>query len=142
MAQVASRTPELSVLVAAVRAAGLLGALSNPNAVLTVFAPNNAAFERFIEKRNTTAQALLADTGTLQNILRYHVVAGRAVDSCDVSTSVRLTTLQGGDVFVSVVLPPGTITVAGRGSSADVLRADIRACSSVIHIINNVLLPS
>merc|ERR1711966_530124 len=59
-------------LVAAVQAAGLVGALSG-DGPLTVFAPTDAAFQALPDG---IVDALLADTDTLTKVLLYHVVAG------------------------------------------------------------------
>ena len=132
----------LATLSAALKAAGLTGALSDTGAVLTVFAPTNAAFEALAKKKGlSSAQGLLADTAALADILKYHVVPGRAVDACDLDTTLTLPTLQGNNLFLSVILPPGQLSVAGIGSTASVVKADVRVCKSVVQVIDTVLLP-
>ena len=56
----AQATPNLSILVEAVVAAGLVDALSAPGP-LTVFAPTNAAFAALLAELGVTKEALLAD---------------------------------------------------------------------------------
>ena len=141
VAQEIGRQPELSTLLSAVQAAGLAGALSAEGTAYTIFAPTNAAFASFIAARNTTAAALLADTATLATVLKYHVVATRALLACQVVGPTVLTTLQGETLSVDVRLPAGTLVITGRRSSAVGVRQDIRACRNVIHEIDNVLLP-
>lgn len=48
-----------TTLVAAAQQAGLVETLSDPNAQLTVFAPTDAAFEKFLMENNLTADELL-----------------------------------------------------------------------------------
>ena len=141
VAQEIGRLSELSTLLAAVQAAGLAGALSAEGTAYTIFAPTNEAFARFIAARNTTAATLLADTSTLATVLKYHVVATRALLACQVVGPTQLTTLQGEGLSVDVRLPQGTLVITGRRSSAVGVRQDIRACRNVIHEIDNVLLP-
>jgi uncharacterized surface protein with fasciclin (FAS1) repeats len=141
VAQEIGRLPELSTLLAAVQAAGLAGALSAEGTAYTIFAPTNEAFAKFIASRNTTAAALLADTSTLATVLKYHVVATRALLACQVVGPAQLTTLQGETLSVDVRLPQGTLVITGRRSSAVGVRQDIRACRNVIQEIDNVLLP-
>ena len=75
-ATAASNNPELSTLVAAVTAAGLVDTL-NSDGPFTIFAPVNAAFEKIPA---ADLDAVLADTDLLTSILTYHVVAGAAVE--------------------------------------------------------------
>ena len=64
----AQSQPELSTLVAAIQAANLVQALSNPTSPLTVFAPTNDAFTTLIENLETTAEDLLANTDLLTDV--------------------------------------------------------------------------
>lgn len=75
LAQIAMSNADFSTLVAAVKAAGLVEALSGNNE-LTVFAPNNAAFAKL---HKGTVEALLGDKAKLTNILKYHIVAGKVL---------------------------------------------------------------
>ena len=69
--ELAAATPDLSTLVTAVQAAGLVDTLSGPGN-FTVFAPTNAAFAALPAG---TLDALLADIPALTDILTYHVSA-------------------------------------------------------------------
>src|ERR1700712_3794411 len=70
----ASRAKNLTTLVAAVKAAGLVETLSGPGP-FTVFAPTNAAFEKLPAG---TVDKLVQPgmKATLTKVLTYHVVAG------------------------------------------------------------------
>jgi uncharacterized surface protein with fasciclin (FAS1) repeats len=118
-------------LEAAVIAAELADDLSGPGP-FTVFAPTDAAFAAL---PSGTIETLLTDpTGTLAQILLYHVVGGQAL-STDLSDGQTITTLQGEDV---------TVTIGMNGvmiNNATVVVADILADNGVVHVIDLVLLP-
>ena len=85
-------SPAHNVLEAAVLAAGLADALSGEGP-FTVFAPTDAAFATLPPG---LIDELLADpTGTLTDILTYHVVGGVAAMSGDLSDGQSIATLQG-----------------------------------------------
>jgi transforming growth factor-beta-induced protein len=68
---VAVADPDLTTLVAALTAAGLVDTLANEDSTFTVFAPTNAAFDKI---EDTALGALLADTDALSALLLEHVV--------------------------------------------------------------------
>ena len=118
-------------LEAAVVAAELADDLSGPGP-FTVFAPTDAAFAALPAG---TIEALLADpTGTLAQILLYHVVGAQAL-STDLSDGQTITTLQGEDVTVAIGMNGVMI------NGATVVVADILATNGVVHVIDAVLLP-
>merc|ERR1712241_405205 len=70
IAELAIATPDLSPLLAAVKAADLVGTLSGPGP-FTVFAPTNAAFAKI---PSSALNGLLADKTALTKVLLRHVV--------------------------------------------------------------------
>ena len=118
-------------LEAAVIAAELADDLSGPGP-FTVFAPTDAAFAAL---PSGTIEILLADpTGTLAQILLYHVVGAQAL-STDLTDGQTITTLLGQDI---------TVTIGMNGvmiNNATVVVADITATNGVVHVIDTVLLP-
>ena len=89
-ATAASNNPELSTLVAAVTAAGLVDTLNGPGP-FTIFAPANSAFAKIPA---ADLDALLADpSGALTDILTIHVVSGSmsSTDLVDAGTVEGLT---------------------------------------------------
>jgi LPXTG-motif cell wall-anchored protein len=136
IAELASGTPELSTLVAALDAAGLVETFADCEAgPFTVFAPTNDAFAAALEALGLTAEQLLADTETLTTVLTYHVVEG-AVDAATVVTLDSATTLQGEDIAIAV---EGDTVVLN--DSVNVVTTDIEACNGIVHVIDGVLLP-
>ncbi len=129
----AAANESFSILVAAIEAAELVDALKGKGP-FTVFAPTNEAFEALPEG---TLESLLEPENkeALQSILTYHVVAGRYPSPRLINTQPTLTTLQGGELKVSV--EDGTVTVG----TATVTATDVRATNGVIHVIDSVLLP-
>ena len=138
---IAAANEDFSTLAAAVEAAGLQDALSDPEATLTVFAPTNEAFEAALASLGLTAEELLADTQTLTAILTYHVL-GDIVTSSDIAAAgteeIPVETLSGEELAV-VVGDDGTVGFVDQ--TATVTMADIEASNGVIHVIDAVLLP-
>jgi transforming growth factor-beta-induced protein len=117
-------------LVAAVGAAGLVDTLSG-SGPFTVFAPTDAAFAKLPAG---TIDTLLADpSGTLTDILLYHVVAGKVM-AADV---VNLTSAEtvGGNVL-SIDTSAGV-----KVDGANVIVTDIWCSNGVIHVIDTVMIP-
>ncbi len=118
-------------LEAAVIAAGLADDLSGTGP-FTVFAPTDAAFAALPEG---TLDALLADpSGTLTNILLYHVVSGKVM-STDLSDGMLAETLLGENIEINI---DGSDVYI---NNALVTVADIEADNGVVHVIDAVLLP-
>lgn len=131
----AASIDDLSTLVAAVQAAGLVETLSGEGP-FTVFAPTNDAFASALDALGITADELLADTDTLTEILTYHVVAGEV----DAQTAIGLDgqtaeTIDSAEIAISVV--DGDVMV----NDATVTTTDVMASNGIIHVIDTVLLP-
>lgn len=129
-------TPDLSTLGAAVDAAGLEGALSDVSTALTVLAPTDDAFG---DIDADTLTDLLGKPEELAQILTLHVIEG-AVFAGDLTDGMVVPTLSGGELTVSVTDDGITFTSEG-GVVSTVVMADIDVCSSVVHVIDSVLLP-
>ena len=78
VAGIVSASSNHKTLLAAVKAAGLVGTLSDSTTQLTVFAPTDDAFAAALKARRISAEELLARKD-LADILKYHVVAGSKV---------------------------------------------------------------
>lgn len=128
---VAQETPDLSILVEAVSAAGLVETLEEPGPY-TVFAPTNAAFEALGSTLDTLLEP--ANKAELAEILTYHVVPGELTSS-ELSDGQMLETVQGGSLEVKIA--NGNVTVNG----AKVANPDVEASNGVVHVIDEVLIP-
>lgn len=120
-------------LVAAVKAAGLVEALKG-DGPFTIFAPTDEAFARLPE--GTLASLLKPENkAKLQAILTYHVVPGK-VEARDVVKLSGARSLNGQQVSIRV--DDGGVRVDG----ARVVKTDIECKNGVIHVIDQVILPS
>ena len=126
---IAVNTEGFSILVAAVKAANLVEALSS-DGPFTVFAPNDDAFTKLPPG---TVQTLVENPPQLARILKYHVVAGswRHADLAELET---LTSLEDSPI-------PVRQNENFEVKNATVLAADIEASNGIIHVIDNVILP-
>lgn len=130
----AAMASNVTTLVAAVKAAGLVETLKGPGP-FTVFAPTNAAFEKLPAG---TVETLLKpeNKAMLTSILTYHVVAGRYT-SADLTDGMTLKTVQGEMIKISKV--NGKIMVNGQ---ATVEIPDVISKNGVTFVIDMVLMPA
>ncbi|TAH01220.1 MAG: fasciclin domain-containing protein, partial [Sphingobacteriales bacterium] len=129
IAGIVANNPSFSILNAAIVKAGLGSALSGGS--LTVFAPDNAAFEA---SNITAATISTLSAGRLDTILKYHVL-GTIASSSAVPVSDTLKTLFGRNLFAS----RNTNGVFLNGFK--VKTPDVAASNGVIHVIERVLIP-
>jgi len=117
----------LQTLAASLEKAGLVETLKGAGPY-TLFAPNDAAFDRM------NIQEALKDTKNLAATLSYHLVAGKhraveiaAMDSLDTENGKSLTMyLEEGETLVD---------------NAKFVTTDIECSNGIIHIIDNVFQP-
>jgi len=127
---------DFSILVEAVVAADLAGALSGAGP-FTVFAPTNAAFAALLTELGVTKAQLLANKPLLTAVLTYHVLPGRVLKG-DVVPGVQPATLQGETFSISAAL---AITDQ-RTRTANITATDVLTSNGVIHVLDRVILPS
>ncbi len=134
-----------TTLVAAVKAADLVGTLASPGP-FTVFAPVNGAFEALPAG---TVETLLKpeNKGTLTKVLTYHVVSGN-LDSKAVLRAIKkgkgkavLTTVAGGKLTATLE-GKNVIITDEKGGRSTVTIADVKQSNGVIHVVDSVLLPN
>ncbi|MEC5156357.1 putative surface protein with fasciclin (FAS1) repeats [Chryseobacterium sp. MP_3.2] len=87
----ASADADLFNLKAALDRAGLSPTL-NQTGEFTVFAPSNAAFNSLLAELGLANLGAVSQA-TLENALKYHVVAGANVASTDITNNLNLITL-------------------------------------------------
>ena len=119
-----------STLVTAVEAAGLTEDLLDANANLTVFAPTNDA------SRPPEGAWTAADPDALANVLGYHVYPDTVNAAAITLDGNSITMLNGESVAISVV--DGNLFV----NDAQVVAADVEASNGIIHVIDQVLIPT
>lgn len=135
--EVAQNTPDLSILVETVVAAGLAPTLSTGK--LTVFAPTNAAFAALLAELGVTKEALLADKALLTAVLTYHVL-GSNVPLANVPVGKAISPLAGG--FFKIESLGGLKITDGRNRVGNITATDIQASNGVVHLVDRVLLPA
>jgi len=123
----------LDTLVTVLKAAGLVETLSGPGP-FTVFAPTNAAFAKLDEGVLACLQE--ADNkNALAAVLKYHVASGEFTSDM-LENNQKVSTLQGSNA---------TVTISGsvvKINDATVMIADVSASNGVVHVIDNVLIPT
>ena len=119
--ETAAAAQEFSILIRAVRAAGLDDLLRGEGP-FTVFAPRDAAFAKLPEG---TLDALIADKDKLVAVVSYHVLPER-LTAADLLQRREFSTVQGQKLSLEKL---------------NVASADINASNGIIHIVDAVLIP-
>merc|ERR1712212_1187272 len=133
IAELAIATPQLSTLLAAVKAAGLVETLAGEGP-FTVFAPTNKAFAKIPK---TTLNGLLADKDALTAALLRHVVPGAALKAGDVPEGdTKVKTAGGEEITVSRTR---YLKIKSSVAKTGVAAFDILATNGVVHLVNDVL---
>jgi uncharacterized surface protein with fasciclin (FAS1) repeats len=130
--KVAIGSPDHTTLVAALKQAELVTALSNAGP-FTVFAPTNAAFAKLPAG---TVDGLMKNDkkADLQNILQYHVTTSSMKQ--DFFTDGQTLGMVNGD-NIKVSVKDGKITLNGAAA----IVASVPASNGIVHVIDAVLLP-
>lgn len=134
--------PNFSTLVSALTRndmpdfVGILG--GSTGSPFTVFAPNNAAFGSLLTEINLPGLASIP-TVTLENALKYHVVAGANVASTDIMNNMNVTTFQGGTFTVTTT--GGVKITDANNRMSNVIATDVQCSNGIIHVMDKVLLP-
>jgi uncharacterized surface protein with fasciclin (FAS1) repeats len=140
----ASKAPNLTTLVAAVKAAGLVETLQGKGP-FTVFAPTNEAFEALPEG---TVENLLKPENKemLTKVLTGHVLAANATSEAamgmikDDGGKLNVTTVSG-DALTLQMNGDKLVVIDESGQAATVTTADVMQSNGVVHVIDKVLLP-
>ena len=135
--------PNFSTLVAALTRddqpdfAGILsGTESSP---FTVFAPTNAAFGSLLTELGANSLNDI-NQSTLENTLKYHVVAGANVLASTLTNNQMVTTFQGQSFTITTT--GGAKITDANGRMSNIILTDVQASNGVIHAIDKVVLPN
>jgi uncharacterized surface protein with fasciclin (FAS1) repeats len=139
----AMNSKDHTTLVAAVKAAGLVGTLKGTGPY-TVFAPTNAAFDKL--PKGTVEMLLKPDhKDRLTSVLTYHVVLGRFDSKALMEKAhaggghAELKTASGETLWV--VWKDGRLWLRdGKGMTAAITTADVYQSNGVIHVIDTVVM--
>lgn len=134
-----------TTLVAAVKAAGLVDALSG-DGPFTVFAPENSAFDKLPE--GTVGTLVKPENkGTLTTILTYHVLSGK-YDAAALMKAIKMgkgkatmKTLQGEELTFMMKGKKKIEVMDAKGGTALVTIPNVYQSNGVIHSIDTVLMP-
>ena len=130
--QNAVQAQSMTTLVKAVQGAGLDGTLSG-SGPYTVFAPNNAAFDK-LPKGALAGLTRPESKDKLKGLLTYHVIASRLLGA-DLRDGQELTTMNGEKIKISV--KDGKVMI----NNDTVVTPDVISSNGVTHIIDTVLMP-
>jgi len=141
----AVNSKEHTILVAAVKAAGLVETLKGKGP-FTVFAPTNQAFAKLPDG---TVEGLLKpeSKAALTSVLTYHVVSGK-LDSEAIAKAIKagggkaeLKTVSGGKLWASMNGPKNVILQDEKGNIANITTYDVYQSNGVIHVIDTIVMP-
>ncbi len=139
-----------AALLAAATKANLVGALTNANANLTVFAPTDAAFNALATQlgfANATAMVTALTPAQLTSILQYHLLpsiktaadlqSGGATQSTAYTFPANATT----KATLSLNTSNGVKLTDAALTQATVTSANLNASNGIIHQVDKVLVP-
>lgn len=142
---VAERDPDFTTLVSALQTAGVAETL-NGAGPFTIFAPNNAAFEK-VPAAERDALTRPEGQTELRRLLTYHVVPAR-LDAAGLvqriqngGGSLALTTMQGGVLTARVDANGSILLTDAAGGDLRVIAADVAGSNGVIHTVDTVAEP-
>merc|ERR1712039_606231 len=119
----------LNTLLSLIESSGLVEALSG-DSDLTLFAPTDAALDRFIKSLPSAP-----DAATVKTVLLNHVIPGKAV-AADISNGLTVKNLAGNDMTFRV--SNSGVTIGG----ARVARTDIPVKMVTVHVLDDVINPA
>ncbi|WP_439183569.1 fasciclin domain-containing protein [Carboxylicivirga taeanensis] len=128
--------PNFSALVAGVSKAELVAALDDNEAMYTVFAPTNDAFNNLFTEFGVTLDDLSKET--LSSVILYHAL-GSFVSSSMVESGYvpTLSTAFERNISLKVDTEGGVFL----NTDSEVVATDVVATNGIIHAINKVILP-
>lgn len=135
IAEIAAGNENLTILTAALQAAGLDTMMMDAG-TYTVFAPTDDAFAPVLEKLGVTKEELLANTDLLKKVLPYHVVP-MVVKAADIPYGTDIETVNGATISIS----DANVITDATGGTANITGTDIMATNGVVHTIDAVLMP-
>ena len=138
IAEIATQNGSFTTLVAALTCTDLVGAVDDPDAELTVFAPTDDAFG----KLSLDAGNICSTFGKndLTEILLYHVVGERRPSPSVIRGKNKEIVMEAG----------GSISPEGRrsltlldnlGREVNIVLPDQLASNGIVHVVDHVLLP-
>mmetsp|Transcript_13156 Transcript_13156/g.14836 ORF Transcript_13156/g.14836 Transcript_13156/m.14836 type:complete len:600 (-) Transcript_13156:247-2046(-) len=156
IAEFVCNNDDFSILCAALQRLYLFDILNNKEGQYTFFAPNDIAFEKYLEEESVTEMTDI-NSDILKNVLLTNVMAGvldkkRFIVRCgQIATMINMeitrtfceTTTDATDTDDGGY----TLHQIGVGNADDekkpkLIETDINACNGIIHVIDEVILPA
>ncbi|KAL7560310.1 hypothetical protein ACA910_005211 [Epithemia clementina (nom. ined.)] len=147
-----ARSPRFTILVQALKRAGLWDLLKDTSQHLTLLAPTNQALRQAYAPALTFQDLIDDDIDTLTDILWYHLIdcAVTLQDWLDLKASpITMSTLlldQDGEATLDIIISQTGVFVQGDGNQdpnhlPQIVVFDILASNGVIHVVDQVVLP-
>lgn len=143
----AAANPMFSNLATALTQENLLGTLSTDAgtspAPFTVFAPNNDAFQNFLDEDPNDAFGTIQDVldlANLSDVLTYHVLPDGGVRADDITDGITPTTVQGETITINTT--SGVTITDQNARTTNIIATDVTGSNGVIHVLDNVILPT
>lgn len=130
--EIALGNDDFSILVSALQKAELVETLQG-DGPFTVFAPTNEAFQKLLDALDITAEELLAQPD-LAKVLTYHVVPAKVMAG-DLTDGLEAETVNGEMLTFDLSGDPMV-------NKSMIVDTDIEATNGVIHVVDEVLVPS
>jgi len=140
-----TNAPNFTMLLSALRSAGLIGTFKSKGPI-TIFAPTNSAFKKMPGGKLDT---LLKPTHNLDlcSVLTCHALAGK-INKKSITKKIRsgkgtaiLTTLAGATLKATIDENDNIILTDDNGNKSMIEIGDVEQSNGMIHVINGVLLP-
>mmetsp|Transcript_31577 Transcript_31577/g.35418 ORF Transcript_31577/g.35418 Transcript_31577/m.35418 type:complete len:475 (-) Transcript_31577:330-1754(-) len=153
---------EFSLLCAALTRLYLYDILNNPEGKYTFFAPNDTAFQKYLEQERVTEMTEI-NSDTMKDVLYTNIMAG-VLDKEDLIVLCgQLAQMVNGKAtrtFCTTTETDATDTATtdndnndgywlyqkGRGNAEDkkpkLIATDIKTCNGIIHVVDHVILPA
>eukprot|EP01025_Chloroclados_australasicus_P057096 TRINITY_DN7106_c0_g1_i1.p1 TRINITY_DN7106_c0_g1~~TRINITY_DN7106_c0_g1_i1.p1 ORF type:complete len:861 (+),score=143.45 TRINITY_DN7106_c0_g1_i1:336-2918(+) len=136
--------PDLTLLYSIIQEMDLNGLLDDPALGVTFFAPDNKALDQLLEAENEDLSSILADErklSALKRLVLYHTLPESYAANELKSLAISKTKL-GVDFPLFVEAPgSGALTIEGLFSVGQVIEKDALVCGSVMHVVDQVLMP-
>jgi len=126
-----AQVPLLSELSRAIRLAGLTRMLNTAPA-LTVFAPENSAFQQL---GASNLQALFTTRSDLAPVVKFQIVAGRVL-ATQLFRQRVLTTIGGTKIY------PARAALSYYANNGWIICGNLKAANATVYVVNQVLIPA